>query len=213
MPTCPSNPICLRCCLANSPQNPKLGVGGAPFTEGKGTYDFRFSSVEHVSGACQLFRRECFEEIGGYQPMKGGGIDVLAVLTARMKGWETRTFPERVCFHHRVMGSATESAAMLSYRLGQKDYMLGRHPLWQAFRSIYQMRRSPVIVGGIMLLAGYFRLALKRAERLVPDEVIQFQRREQMARLKTILTRGMLGQAPTGDGSLEPIQQRAACRL
>jgi poly-beta-1,6-N-acetyl-D-glucosamine synthase len=169
--------------------NPKLGVGGAPFTEGKGTYDFRYSSIEHVSGACQLFRRECFEAIGGYQPMKGGGIDVLAVLTARMKGWQTRSFPERVCFHHRTMGSAKDSAAKISYRLGQKDYMLGRHPLWQLFRAIYQMRRSPVFIGGFMLFAGYFSLALKRAERFVPEEVVQFQRREQMARLKRFITR------------------------
>lgn len=169
--------------------NPKLGVGGAPFTEGKGTYDFRYSSIEHVSGACQLFRRECFEAIGGYQPMKGGGIDVLAVLTARMKGWQTRSFPERVCFHHRTMGSAKDSAAKISYRLGQKDYMLGRHPLWQLFRSFYQMRRSPVFIGGFMLFAGYFSLALKRVERFVPEEVVQFQRREQMARLKRFFTR------------------------
>jgi glycosyltransferase involved in cell wall biosynthesis len=165
-------------------ENPKLGVAGAPFTEGKGTYDFRFSSIEHVSGACQLFRRECFEEIGGYRPMKGGGIDVLAVLMSRMKGWQTRSFPERVCFHHRTMGSAKDSALRISYRLGQKDYMLGRHPLWQLFRSVYQMRRAPVIFGGLSLLAGYCSFAVKRVERMIPEDVVRFQRREQMARLK-----------------------------
>jgi biofilm PGA synthesis N-glycosyltransferase PgaC len=170
-------------------ENPKLGVAGAPFTEGKGTYDFRFSSIEHVSGACQLFRRECFEAIGGYKPIKSGGIDVVAVLTARMKGWQTRTFPERVCFHHRPMGSAKDSAVRISYRLGQKDYLLGRHPLWQLFRSIYQMRHSPIIVGGLMLLIGYTSLALRRVERLAPKDVVRFQQREQMMRLRAFLTR------------------------
>ncbi len=170
-------------------ENPKLGVGGAPFTEGKGTYDFRYSSIEHVSGACQLFRRECFEDIGGYKPMKGGGIDVLAVLTARMKGWQTRTFPERVCFHHRSMGSAKDNPLAISFRLGQKDYLLGRHPLWQLFRSIYQVTRPPLILGGFTLFAGYFWLALKRVERLVPEDVVRFQRREQMARLKNYFLR------------------------
>jgi glycosyltransferase involved in cell wall biosynthesis len=169
--------------------DPGLGVAGAPFTEGEGTYDFRFSSIEHVSGACQLFRRECFAAIGGYQPMPGGGIDVLAVLTARMKGWRTRTFPERVCFHHRVMGSAKDGAARISYRLGQKDYMLGRHPIWQLFRAFYQMRRPPVILGGLMLFAGYFSFALKRVARLVPEEVVQFQRREQKQRLRAFFRR------------------------
>jgi glycosyltransferase involved in cell wall biosynthesis len=165
-------------------ENPKLGVGGVPFTEGRGTYDFRFSSVEHVSGACQMFRKECFEAIGGYRPLKGGGIDVTAVLMARMKGWQTRTFPERSCFHHRSMGSAKHSAAAISYKLGQKDYMLGRHPLWQLFRSVYQMARPPYIVGGMSLFVGYFWCVLKRVERVIPEDVVKFQRREQMNRLK-----------------------------
>ena len=173
--------------LGKFSEYPKLGVAGVPFTEGKGTYDFRFSSVEHVSGACQLFRRECFETIGGYQPMKGGGIDVLAVLTARMKGWQTRTFPEKVCFHHRSMGSAKDSAARISYRLGQKDYLLGRHPLWQLFRAVYQMKRPPYVVGGVTLFAGYFWSVLRRVPRSVPREIVAFQRQEQMQRLKRFL--------------------------
>src|ERR1022692_3245971 len=64
-------------------ENPKLGVAGTPFREGSYQYDFRFTSVEHVSGQIQLFRRECFEAIGGYTPIKTGGIDLVAVMTAR----------------------------------------------------------------------------------------------------------------------------------
>jgi len=63
-----------------------LGLVGTPFKEGSNpTYDYRFVSIEHVSGACQLFRRECFEQIGGYVPVKGGCIDHIAVISARME--------------------------------------------------------------------------------------------------------------------------------
>jgi len=66
--------------------DPGLGVVGTPFQETSGqVYDYRFVSVEHVSGACQVFRRECFEQIGGYLPVKGGSIDHIAVITTRMK--------------------------------------------------------------------------------------------------------------------------------
>ncbi len=81
--------------------DPKLGLVGTPFKDGPNSiYDYRFVSIEHVSGACQLFRRECFEQVGGYVPVKGGCIDHIAVITARMKGWKTRTFTDKVCLHH-----------------------------------------------------------------------------------------------------------------
>ena len=177
--------------------NGRLGVAGAPFTEGNGTYDFRFSSAEHVSGACQLFRRECFEAIGGYVPLKGGGIDVLAVLSARMKGWETRTFPERVCRHHRAMGGALHGVLAASFALGKKDYVVGRHPLWQLFRAGYQMTRPPVRgLRGLMLLAGYVWGAVRRLERPMPADVVDFQRREQMHRLKAAMLGRSSGRDP-----------------
>ncbi len=65
--------------LSQFKDNPKLGVAGTPFVEDGVQYDYKFSNIEHVSGACQLFRRECYEDIGGYIPIKGGGIDVVAV--------------------------------------------------------------------------------------------------------------------------------------
>ena len=51
-----------------------LGVAGTPFREGSFQYDYRFTSIEHVSGQCQMFRRECFEQIGGYVPRKIGEL-------------------------------------------------------------------------------------------------------------------------------------------
>ena len=109
-------------------------------------YDYRFTNIEHVSGACQLFRRECFEEIGGYVPIKGGGIDWTAVTTARMKGWQTRTFTAKTCLHHRPMGTGQRAASSGGYfRHGQKDYYLGGHPVWQVFRCAYQMTQVSVL--------------------------------------------------------------------
>ena len=165
-------------------EDPRLGLAGTPFSENGNTYDYRFSSTNHVSGACQVFWRECFEAIGGYTPVKGGGIDVIAVLGARMKGWRTQTFTEKTCSHHRLMGSAKERRKIfLGFSAGQKDYRLGFHPIWEAFRSVYQMTRKPYIVGGAAMFSGYSWAMLRRSQRSVNRELLQFQQKDQMRRL------------------------------
>jgi glycosyltransferase involved in cell wall biosynthesis len=173
--------------LSKFAENPRLGVGGTAFREGSNQYDYRFTSIEHVSGQCQMFRRKAFEEIGGYVPAEGGGIDLVAVLKARMKGWETRTFPEKVFAHHRQMGTAKYGGLMAKFKDGEKDYVLGGHPVWEVFRWIYQMTKPPYVIGGCALFIGYWGALFCRRARSAPDEVVRFRRREQMSRLRRFI--------------------------
>ena len=173
---------------------PRLGVAGTPFIEDSSqpqnhTYAHQFADLQHVSGACQMFRRQCFEEVGGYTPIKGGGIDWIAVTTARMKGWQTRTFLEKTCFHHRKMGTADRNPLMARFRHGQEDYYVGGHPLWQVFRGIFQMKTKPLVFGGLFLILGYFWAMARRVRRPVSAELVSFHRAEQMARLRKLLLR------------------------
>ena len=192
--------------LSKFDQDPDLGVAGAPFREGTFQYDYRFSNIENVWGGCQLFRKECFKAIGGYVPIKGGSIDHVAVLSARMKGWKTRTFTESICTHHRVMGTAQHSSMASKFRLGSKDYAVGNHPVWQLSRTLYQMRKPPFFVGGIALGAGYMWSMLRRVKRPVSDELVAFTRREQMRRLTGFL-RGKAGaKSDTGERCSTTVQ-------
>jgi biofilm PGA synthesis N-glycosyltransferase PgaC len=175
--------------LSRFERDPQLGVAGAPFREGAVQYDYRFSRKEHVSGACQLFRRECFDSIGGYVPLKMGAIDLVANVTARMKGWRTQTFPEKFCVHHRQMGSAKDHLVMAMFKSGYGDYRVGVHPMWQLFRSIYQMRRKPIFAGGFLLLFGYFWAMVTRVSRPVSTEFVNFRRKEQKQWLKDYFRR------------------------
>ena len=180
--------------LGKFAERPRLGVAGTPFIEDASqpqhhTYAHQFADLEHVSGACQMFRRTCFEEIGGYTPIKGGGIDWVAVTTARMRGWQTRTFVEKTCFHHRTMGTASRSRLMARFRHGQEDYYVGGHPLWQVLRSTFQMKEKPFVLGGLFLILGYFWAMAKRTQRPVSPELIAFRRAEQMTRLRQMIWR------------------------
>jgi biofilm PGA synthesis N-glycosyltransferase PgaC len=169
--------------------NPELGVAGTPFREGEAQYDYRFSRKEHVSGACQLFRRECFEAIGGYEPLERGAIDLVAVVSARMKGWRTETFTEKACIHHRPMGTAKHGILMAALKSGYGDYIMGVHPIWQILRSLYQMGRRPVLMSGAALLCGYLMAAITCAKKPVSRDFVSFRKKEQLAWLKEILMR------------------------
>jgi len=178
-----------RFLLSKFAEDLQLGVGGAPFREGSQQYDYRFSNIENVWGGCQLFRRECYEAIGGYTPVKGGGIDHIAVVSARMKGWKTRTFPEKVCIHHRVMNTAEQGALKGKFKLGAKDYSFGNHPVWELFRAFYQMTNPPFVLGGVALGAGYFWSMVRRSQVSVSRDVVAFTHREQLQRLSRFVTK------------------------
>jgi glycosyltransferase involved in cell wall biosynthesis len=171
---------------------PRLGVAGTPFVEDDSqpdshTYSHRFADLQHVSGACQIFRRACFEQVGGYTPIKGGGIDWVAVTTARMRGWQTRTFVERTCHHHRKMGTASRNPLMARFKHGQEDYYLGGHPLWQVLRGVFQMKARPYVLGGLFLVLGYFWAMVRRTPRPIAPELIAFHKTEQLRRLRKMI--------------------------
>jgi glycosyltransferase involved in cell wall biosynthesis len=175
-------------------ERPGLGVAGTPFVEDatrpdNHTYAHGAANLSHVSGACQMFRRNCFEEVGGYIPIKGGAIDWIAVTTARMKGWETRTFLERVCFHHRTIGTGNHSPLVARFHYGRKAYYVGGHQLWETLRGVFQMRERPLVVGGLYFIIGYWWSLLTRMPRPVSRDLIAFHRAEQMARLHGIFRR------------------------
>jgi poly-beta-1,6-N-acetyl-D-glucosamine synthase len=170
-------------------ENSRLGVAGTAFQEGKLSYNYEFVGLEHVSGMCQMFRRECFEDIGGYQAIRSGGIDLIAVLSARAKGWETRTFVEKSFLHHRSQSGASHTGLRERIHAGRKDYLLGNHPAWEVFRSVYQMGHKPYIVGGFLVLCSYMWNLFSGVKRTIPEDLMVLRQREQMARLKRIVQR------------------------
>ncbi len=117
------DPEYLEFLIGKFAEDPRLGVAGTPFTEDDG-YDTARDSFEgenHVAGGCQLFRRQCFEEVGGYIPNPAGGIDWIAVTTARMKGWKTRSFPEKRFHHYRSVGYSREGAVwQQAFHMGKR---------------------------------------------------------------------------------------------
>jgi glycosyltransferase involved in cell wall biosynthesis len=165
----------------------ELGVAGTPFIEdGYSSMTDSFEGEKHVAGGCQLFRRKCFEMIGGYQPINGGGVDWVAVTTARMMGWKTMSFPQKQFFHHRSLGTAQRNSIGANFDYGLKDYYLGGHPIWQVFRMLYRLTKKPYLLGGLAMMSGYLWGSISKIDRQVSCKLMAFHRKEQMLKLKNI---------------------------
>lgn len=136
-----------------------------------------------VSGPVQMFRRECWQDIGGYLALRGG-IDAAAEVMARMKGWRVRAFPELSALHHRQTGRENHSRLGIFFHRGLEDFRMGYHPLFFAGRAVLRFREVPFLIGGLAMLCGYLWAALTRSEKKVPPEFIHFLRREQLGRLR-----------------------------
>ena len=92
-------------CFDEFERQPRLGVGGGVicYLE-EGGKRFEECPRFHVRGATKIYRRVCWEAIGGFWPAPGW--DTIDEVKANMLGWGTRSFDELHLVHHRLTGSA-----------------------------------------------------------------------------------------------------------
>jgi biofilm PGA synthesis N-glycosyltransferase PgaC len=163
----------------------KLGIiGGRIFQlDRKGNALEQNSNEESVAGAIQFFRKECFEQIGGYRSIPGGMEDGIAEITARYHGWKTRSFKGLPVLHHRELGTVGRSIFQARFNNGLTEYLVGFGFVYHVVRALLRVFEKPYLLGSILLLSGYAWGVLSRMPKVVPDELIRFIRQEQMTRL------------------------------
>lgn len=173
--------------LALMEQNRKLGIAGGHIYE---LYDGKVkpmkTSNNSVAGAVQLFRRDCFESIGGYIPIKIGGIDSAAEIYARYKGWEVQTYFELKVMHHGQVLTGKATRLMTYFQNGLARYRLGYHPLFHLIASLSRTTKPPIILGSVMYVFGYLSGALKKTEKVLPAEVVHHLQDYQLSRLRQL---------------------------
>jgi biofilm PGA synthesis N-glycosyltransferase PgaC len=168
---------------------PELGLaGGILYDERNGGYIVQNTQTEwSVSGPIQMFRRACYEEIGGYRPLQRGGIDAVAEVMARMHGWKVQGFADLKVMHHRRTGSEKGNLLVTGFRDGIKEYAFGSHFLFEAAKCLYRIRAKPFLLGSVARMAGYCWASLKREPQPLPRDVIAFTKQEQVRRLRALL--------------------------
>jgi len=174
--------------LTKFKENPRLGIaGGILFEAFRGKWIRQFTSTSwSVSGPIQMFRRQCYEDICGYIPLRLGGEDTFAEVMARTNGWEIKAFPDIKVFHHRRTG--TENSNILSARFiqGIREYSSGNHLLFEIAKCISRVREKPYVLGSLLRAIGFFYAFIRRKPRMVSNNIIRYLRHEQIGRLIAI---------------------------
>jgi glycosyltransferase involved in cell wall biosynthesis len=170
-------------------QNPKLGIaGGVRMDLISGKLVKIRSARNSVAGGLQLFRRECFEKINGYQYLKYGGIDAVAEVSARMFGWEVESFADIITHHLKPTSAAVNNIFKQKFRAGVKFYLLGYHPIFPLLRFGTRIFTKPIIIGSLISIAGFFWAGFRKYERPVSESFVKYLRSEQNRRIKMWIT-------------------------
>jgi len=136
--------------------NPRLGTAsGKIYTPIGDKVLWERTSDDLSVGAAKLYRRECFNGIGGFvREVMWDGIDCHR---CRMLGWQAASYPDpelSLC-HLRLMGSSHQSIYHGRRRGGRGQYFMGTHPLYFLAIVGYRLADRPRVLGALHFLFGY----------------------------------------------------------
>jgi biofilm PGA synthesis N-glycosyltransferase PgaC len=168
-------------CFEHFKDQPKLGVGGGTIChEADGELKVEANPKFHVRGATKIYRRACWEAIGGL--WSAPGWDTIDEAKANMLGWKSDTFGELRLLHHRPTGLAD---GLLRDRIkhGLACYICGYHPLFLAVSCLYRIVQKPYIVGSIAICYGFAKGYVNHVPRVDDARLIGYLRAQQLRRL------------------------------
>jgi len=170
-------------CLAEFAKDLKLGISGGMISRevnGRLVCEAPGDPEFHVRGATKIYRRGCWEAIGGLHQLPGwDGIDELK---ANMLGWTTRTFRDIPARHHRYTGTA-DGTWRNSVKFGVANYVMGYDPLFMLGKCIKRAFRVPYFIGAAGLAWGFMCGYLLRMDQVADSKLIQYVRRQQRNKL------------------------------
>lgn len=168
-------------CFDRFNQDDRLGMcGGVMFKIEGGVRTREMHPLLHVRGPIKLYRRGCWDAIGGL--ITSPGWDTVDELQANYHGWSTRSFEDLEVMHYRPTGAA-QGTWRDAVKNGKADYVSGYHPLFMAAKCISRLFRRPYAVVGLGQAVGYATGCARRMPRVADEGLIQYVRTQQMRRL------------------------------
>ena len=168
-------------CFEHFRREPQLGIGGGEiYHEVAGELKLEVNPRFHVRGATKIYRRACWEAIGGL--LQAPGWDAIDEIKANMLGWKSYSFADLRLVHHRVTGLA-DGWWRDRVKHGLACYVTGYHPLFVAASCLHRLAQKPYLVGSAAVCWGFVKGYITGAPRLSDARLIDYVRRQQLRRL------------------------------
>ncbi len=168
--------------------DPSLGVASSVLRVPGAARVERWQRSDRPRGPTQLFRRSCWEAIGGLPRFQG--YDAVANLKAKNRGFATLLVTDLEATHRRET-STREGHARGFERRGRYAYFLHLNPLLVLGRSAAYSLDAPHLKG-LSFLTGWGRAALARSPRCDDPEVKEHYRRERVREvMRALFGRGI----------------------
>jgi biofilm PGA synthesis N-glycosyltransferase PgaC len=168
-------------CFEHFERDPELGVGGGEiYHDVEGVQKLEANPKFHVRGATKIYRRDCWEAIGGL--LRAPGWDTIDEVKANMLGWKTYSFGELQLVHHRLTGTAD---GLLRDRIkhGIACYVSGYDPLFVVASCVSRLIQKPYIAGSAAIFYGFIKGYWIRMPRVNDKQLIKYLRTQQLRRL------------------------------
>jgi hypothetical protein len=165
--------------------NARLGMAsGFLYERYSGKWECRRGNTrDAVAGGTAMFRREAFEQIGGYTPLFYGGSDTLAQFEVERWGWNILTRPDLHIFHYRPTSSAGGIWRGV-FRTGMEDGSLGYHPAFELAKCCRRLSCRPLVLGSFVRLSGYLWWRFSGRKPVASPETVAFVRKRQLDKLR-----------------------------
>lgn len=168
-------------CFEHFRERPDLGIGGGEIYHDLGRkLKLEANPRFHVRGASKIYRRACWEAIGGL--WVGPGWDTIDEVKANMLGWKTASFDDLPLVHLRPTGAADGHLRDL-VKHGLVCYTCEYHPLFVLASCLYRVFRKPYLVGSLAIAWGFLKGHFTHVSRPRDGRFTSYIREQQLRRL------------------------------
>ncbi|MFH1590690.1 MAG: glycosyltransferase family 2 protein [archaeon] len=156
--------------------NSSLGIAGGPIKmpNRKGEWVTDHTPREFVHGANRIWRRQCFDETGGYIPTYCP--DSVSNAKARIRGWQLEIIPDLECV--QVRETSTGNGLWNGYaNIGRAKHFLNANKLYVLLKGVQYLMKAPHYPGIAYFLA-YANDVIRRVDKIPDEEIRNYYRKD-----------------------------------